>query len=155
FAETAALVEALDLVITVDTSVAHLAGALGRAVWLLLPMQPDFRWLLERADSPWYPSLHLFRQQRPGDWQGVFQRLREALQKLLSHPGKAVAQESRWKGGLPAMSTVTETLAAAVWAHQAGDLRQAEQLYRHVLQAEPQHVDALHLLGVLAQQAGR
>ena len=65
FAETAALVDTLDLVISVDTSVAHLAGALGRPVWMLLPRVPDWRWLLERDDCPWYPSARLFRQARP------------------------------------------------------------------------------------------
>ncbi|WP_109450328.1 tetratricopeptide repeat protein [Azospirillum sp. TSH64] len=71
FAETAAAVATLDLVITVDTAVAHLAGALGRPVWLLLPFSPDWRWLLDRDDSPWYPSMTLFRQRRAGDWEGV------------------------------------------------------------------------------------
>ena len=79
FVETAAAICALDLVITVDTSVAHLAGALGRPVWLLLPFAPDFRWLLEREDSPWYPTMRLFRQARPGDWVSVVARVAEAL----------------------------------------------------------------------------
>ncbi|MFN7306717.1 MAG: tetratricopeptide repeat protein [Alphaproteobacteria bacterium] len=80
FADTAALISALDLVIAVDTSVAHLAGALGKPTWLMLPFAPDFRWLLKREDSPWYPSLRLFRQQRPGDWDGVIARVGAALQ---------------------------------------------------------------------------
>ncbi|QVN22688.1 tetratricopeptide repeat protein [Burkholderia pyrrocinia] len=79
FAETAALVDALDLVISVDTSVAHLAGALGRPVWVLLPRVPDWRWLLERDDCPWYPAATLFRQTRPGDWPAVVERVAEAL----------------------------------------------------------------------------
>jgi len=70
FAETAAAIAALDLVIAVDTSVIHLAGALGRPGWLLLPFSPDWRWLLERNDSPWYPSLRLYRQSVPGNWTG-------------------------------------------------------------------------------------
>jgi hypothetical protein len=82
FADTAALMEALDLVITVDTSVAHLAGALGRPVWILVPYVPDWRWMLERADSPWYPTARLFRQQAPGDWGPVLQQVRSELAKL-------------------------------------------------------------------------
>ncbi|WP_415859056.1 tetratricopeptide repeat protein [Burkholderia pyrrocinia] len=79
FAETAALVDTLDLVISVDTSVAHLAGALGRPVWVLLPRVPDWRWLLARDDCPWYPAAKLFRQVRPGDWPAVIDRVAAAL----------------------------------------------------------------------------
>lgn len=75
FADTAAFMENLDLVITVDTSVAHLAGALGKPVWVLLPFSPDWRWLLDRDDSPWYPTARLFRQPRIGDWQAVIDRV--------------------------------------------------------------------------------
>ncbi|MEO8223709.1 MAG: tetratricopeptide repeat protein [Gammaproteobacteria bacterium] len=79
FADTAGLLAQLDLVITVDTSVAHLAGALGRDVWLLLPFGPDYRWLLERADSPWYPTMRLFRQPAFGDWDAVVRAVAAAL----------------------------------------------------------------------------
>lgn len=83
FAETAATVAALDLVITVDTAIAHLAGSLGVPVWVLLPAIPDWRWLTDRDDSPWYPSLRLFRQPQPGDWDSVFRSLTNAvLQRL-------------------------------------------------------------------------
>jgi len=75
FYETAAAIEALDLVISVDTATAHLAGALGRPTWLLLQFAADWRWLLDRDDSPWYPSLRLFRQTKPGGWQGVLRRV--------------------------------------------------------------------------------
>jgi hypothetical protein len=84
FAETAALVSCLDLVISVDTSVVHLAGALGKPAWVPLAFIPDFRWLLGREDSPWYPTVRLFRQQRPGDWDGVFARIAVALQQYRS-----------------------------------------------------------------------
>ncbi len=79
YAETAALISALDLVITVDTSVAHVAGALGREAWVLLPYAPDWRWLLKRNDTPWYNSLRLFRQPSPGDWRSVMREVIAAL----------------------------------------------------------------------------
>ncbi|HEV7813667.1 MAG TPA: glycosyltransferase family 9 protein, partial [Janthinobacterium sp.] len=71
FADTAALVANMDLVITVDTAVAHLAAAMGKPVWILLPFAPDWRWMLERSDSPWYPSARLLRQPAAGDWDSV------------------------------------------------------------------------------------
>jgi len=83
-AETAALMSCLDLVITVDTSIAHLAGALGRPTWILLPYTPDWRWLLGRDDSPWYESVRLFRQDQRRDYAPVIERVREALQPLVS-----------------------------------------------------------------------
>jgi hypothetical protein len=79
FEDTAALLMSMDLVITVDTAIAHLAGALGRPVWVLLPYVPDWRWLLQREDSPWYPTARLFSQSAPGDWGGVLQRVAEEL----------------------------------------------------------------------------
>jgi len=84
FTDTAAVVAQLDLVITVDTSVAHLAGALGKPVWVLLNFDPDWRWLLGRETSPWYPSVRLFRQDSPGNWQDVFARVAESLSALLA-----------------------------------------------------------------------
>jgi tetratricopeptide (TPR) repeat protein len=84
FAETAALVSCLDLVITVDTSVAHLAGALGRPTWILLPYAPDYRWLLDRDDSPWYPTVRLFRQDATRDYASVIDRVRSALVAMIS-----------------------------------------------------------------------
>ena len=79
FADTAALLEQLDLLITIDTSVAHLAGALGKPTWLLLPFSADWRWLLGRSDSPWYPSFRLFRQLVPGQWPAVIETVRQQL----------------------------------------------------------------------------
>jgi Flp pilus assembly protein TadD len=83
FGETAALIAGLDLVITVDTAVAHLAGALGVPTWVMLPHAPDWRWLLQRDDSPWYSAMRLFRQDQPGDWDGVIARVTAALQDLM------------------------------------------------------------------------
>jgi ADP-heptose:LPS heptosyltransferase len=79
FAETAALIANLDLVITIDSAVAHLAGALGKPVWVMLAKAADWRWMLRRADTPWYPSLHLFRQHAPGAWDAVIEEVVTAL----------------------------------------------------------------------------
>jgi ADP-heptose:LPS heptosyltransferase len=84
FSETAALASCLDLVISVDTSVAHLAGALGRPTWILLPYTPDYRWLLDRDDSPWYPTVRLFRQTETRDYAGVLDRMRIELLTRIS-----------------------------------------------------------------------
>jgi tetratricopeptide (TPR) repeat protein len=82
FSETAAVVAALDLVISVDTSVAHLAGALGKQVWILLPFVPDWRWLIDREDSPWYPTAKLFRQGADRRWEPVIDRVKHALSSV-------------------------------------------------------------------------
>jgi TPR repeat/Glycosyltransferase family 9 (heptosyltransferase)/Tetratricopeptide repeat len=79
FADTAAMIADLDLIITIDTAVAHLAGAMGKPVWTMLPFNPDWRWLLEREDSPWYPTMRLFRQSTRGDWDSVIKQVTDAL----------------------------------------------------------------------------
>ncbi len=94
YAETAALMAELDLIVTVDTSIAHVAGALGRPVWILSQYIPEFRWLLDRVDSPWYPTARLFHQPRPGDWAGVAAEVRAALaeirvERAATEPGAA------------------------------------------------------------------
>lgn len=83
FIDTAAMILSLDVVITVDTVVAHIAGALGRPVWTMIPYGPDWRWSIDRSDTPWYPSMRLFRQPKPGDWAGVVDDVKAALQELL------------------------------------------------------------------------
>jgi hypothetical protein len=87
FQDTAAIMMCLDLVISSDTSVVNLAGALGRPVWVLLPFMPDWRWLLDRNDSPWYPTARLFRQINAGDWTTVLDNVCAALKQLV---------EQRW-----------------------------------------------------------
>ena len=86
FADTAALLAAMDLVITIDTSVAHLAAAMGRPTWIMIPFDPDWRWLLARAGSPWYPSARLFRQPGPGDWISVAKAVETALSRRFDAP---------------------------------------------------------------------
>jgi ADP-heptose:LPS heptosyltransferase len=84
FADTAALVAELDLVISVDTSVVHVAGAMGRPIWLLNRFNSCWRWMIDRERSPWYGSLRQFKQQRPGDWDGVFDQVKAALADRLA-----------------------------------------------------------------------
>ena len=84
FSDTAALIENLDIVITVDTSVAHLAGAMGKKIFILLPFVPDYRWMLDRNDSPWYPTATLFRQPKLDDWESVIDQIKVILQRDLS-----------------------------------------------------------------------
>lgn len=89
-ADTAALVRCLDLVIAVDTAVVHLAGALGKPVWVAVPKVPDFRWMLRREDSPWYPTMRLFRQMERGHWDEVFQRIKMAIEHQVINDSRFV-----------------------------------------------------------------
>jgi len=82
FDDTAAILSVVDLLISVDSSPVHLAGALGRPAWVMLPFFPDWRWLMGREDSPWYPTIKLFRQSERGNWLGVLERLSDALKTL-------------------------------------------------------------------------
>jgi hypothetical protein len=82
FSDTAALIHSLDLVITVDTSLAHLSGAIGQKTWLLLPFVPDWRWLLNREDSPWYSSLRLYRQKTSNEWGGVLEQISSDIKQF-------------------------------------------------------------------------
>ncbi len=100
FSDTAAAMENLDLIISVDTSVLHLAGAMGKPTWALQGFVPDWRWMLNRDDSPWYPTMRLFRQQELGNWDDAFRRLTEQLQMLV-HP-RVFLSENRSGGGLVA-----------------------------------------------------
>jgi ADP-heptose:LPS heptosyltransferase len=86
FADTAALIANLDLVISIDSSVAHLAGGLAKPVWVLLPYVPDWRWLLDRTDSPWYPTVRLFRQDGTRAWEDVIARVHAALGEFVQRP---------------------------------------------------------------------
>ena len=82
FASTARLINAMDLVVTIDTAMAHLAGALGQRTWVMLSHSPDWRWMLQRDDSPWYPNSRLFRQPTTGDWESVIGQVRAELSRL-------------------------------------------------------------------------
>jgi tetratricopeptide (TPR) repeat protein len=172
FHDTAALIENLDLVITVDTSVVHLAGALGKPVWMLNRFNTCWRWMLDRKDSPWYPSMRIFRQPKFGDWRSVMEEVEIALRELMASsalpdsyqqsllPVNSAAQEessasivSRSAVSRSAMQIASD-LQMAVGHHQAGHLQEAEVLYKSILAEQPRHADALHFLGMLAHQTG-
>jgi hypothetical protein len=93
FGETAAMMLNLDLVITVDTAMGHLAGALGRPVWLLLSKAADWRWMIDRSDSPWYPTARLFRQKTPGDWDPVIAEAATALAECVRAGAESIAAD--------------------------------------------------------------
>lgn len=138
FADTAAFIEQLDLVVTVDTSVCHLAGGLGVPVWVLSRFDACWRWLGHREDSPWYPTMRLFHQDEPGAWEAPIARLAAALGELSAGRPAAVPPPEPARTGL----------AAALDAHRAGRLETAAAGYRRALAAEPALDDALHLLGL-------
>jgi tetratricopeptide (TPR) repeat protein len=154
FMDTAAVMKNLDLVITSDTALAHLAGALGVPVWLALAYSPDWRWLLEREDSPWYPSMRLFRQSRLGAWEDVFERMRAELTRLVSLPSRS--KPSAGAAHLDAAHLdAAQTWARAFECFQANDRQEAGRLARLILDVDRNHGGALNMLGVLAHEAGQ
>jgi tetratricopeptide (TPR) repeat protein len=110
FMDTAAVIKNLDLVISVDTSIGHLAGGLGAPTWLLLPRVADWRWLLDRDDTPWYPTMRLFRQSTSGDWQEVIDRVKKELDTLINHPTKQTASHDSLKVSALDMSSIETEL---------------------------------------------
>jgi tetratricopeptide (TPR) repeat protein len=130
------------LIITVDTAVAHLAGALGKPFWLINRYNTCWRWLLDRDDSPWYPTARLFRQDPTRNWDSVIARIHAALLDTVT-------------GAPNASSSYVEGLFAEASAlHQSGQLTKAEKIYRQIVAAQPDHFDSLHLLGVIFHQRG-
>jgi tetratricopeptide (TPR) repeat protein len=177
FAETAGAVVGLDLAITVDTSVAHLAGALGKPVWVLLPQVADWRWMREREDNPWYPTMRLFRQQPGQEWGEVITRAADQLAAVVQGdsgplmPFKAegerraaraaaiIAAEAEHAAAPPLASvqaiTPGQALLAAEQKRRNNFLGDADELARLALAAEPDNGEALHTLGLIAHQSGK
>jgi Flp pilus assembly protein TadD len=147
FMDTAAVMAHLDLVITADTAVAHLAGALGAAVWLVLPHSPDFRWLLDRPDSPWYPTMRIFRQDRGGDWDGVFKRVAEALRERLLELAPSADLDPASMGG-----SLQEEGARL---YSGGDLAGAADRFSKAVELRPGSAAAHHDLAVALSRQRR
>jgi len=146
FADTAAVISQLDLVISVDTAVAHLAGALGKPVWILLSFMPDWRWLLDREDSPWYPTARLFRQQTLGDWEGVCDRLKTALQEIVGTEAPPVNQF---------LSPTQVEIHIANALQKQGKKAAATARYEQVIVASPNNAEAHSHLGYFQQENGQ
>jgi tetratricopeptide (TPR) repeat protein/glycosyltransferase involved in cell wall biosynthesis len=156
FVDTAALIDQLDLVISIDSAVTHLAGALGKPVWLLLPFAPDWRWMLDRPDSPWYPTLRIFRQPSSGDWERVIAAVHTALSQrpLQSTPEPVLPAALPSRRRLSLAPSPFALLQAALQHYHSGDLAEAERVCRQLLQQDPDSVEGLHTLGVILCRQG-
>ena len=143
----AAVMAELDLVITVDTAAAHLAGALGRPTWLLLPYAPDWRWMLDRDDTPWYPGMRLFRQLQPGDWNSVFAAVGQALDTMLQNKlGKgSVAPETA--------EQARQVRDRASARFKSGNARGAIALLRSALQLNPLDPSIWNNMGIFLRES--
>jgi tetratricopeptide (TPR) repeat protein len=145
FADTAGLIENLDVVITVDTAVAHLAGALGKPVWVMNRYASCWRWMMNREDSPWYPSLRLFRQQAMGEWSSVVRSVGESLRQLCAE----------WRGEHRDRQQLLALLNSGLAHHRSRAFARAIADYRVVLEQVPQQPEALHFLGVALAEEHR
>ncbi|QPF87798.1 tetratricopeptide repeat protein [Bradyrhizobium genosp. L] len=166
FADAAAIIANLDLVITIDSAIAHLAGAMGKPVWILLARGNDWRWLKGRDDTPWYPQARLFRQRNPGDWSEVIRQLCSALWSFVS---AAASPEQEKKAADPVLaaatamatprSVVEPVLCDALFVeacrhHRAGNLDRARKMFEQILVFDPRHVNTLCNLGALELDTG-
>ncbi|KAF0219379.1 MAG: hypothetical protein FD174_2078 [Geobacteraceae bacterium] len=158
FADTAAFIAGLDLIISIDTAVAHLAGAMGKPVWVLLPFAPDWRWLLDRDDSPWYPSMRLFRQEKSGDWQGVMIRVKEALAELVASAANAglIPHPAGEGQTLPESDTDADAFnLLGIEAFKAGNYEKAAEMFSRAISANG-HTSSFHNnLGIAFKELGR
>lgn len=145
FTDTAAAIANMDLVLTIDTAVAHLAGAMGKPVWVLLPYIADWRWFLDRSDSPWYPTMRLFRQTAPGDWQTPLMKIVKTLKYMLETCTKKSA----------ASEQIGILLHEANSYRRNGEHEKALQTYRRILAVAPDCHEAFFSIGVLYLETAR
>lgn len=165
FADTAAIIDQLDLVITVDTAVAHLAGSMGKPVWILLSNLPDWRWGLSAGETPWYPTARLFRQSFPDGWPAVMAEVADELEQfIITNQGSAVAvRDEAWSpvsallaslATTAAVPSVEASLEAARNGLESGNLTEAESICRGILARNADDAEALHLLAQVAHAKG-
>jgi tetratricopeptide (TPR) repeat protein len=169
FADAAGLMCNLDLIISIDSAPVHLGGALNIPVWLLNRFDGEWRWLENRVDSPWYPSVRIFNQPQFGDWDSVIENVAEELKKLqipsrqrvLAQPGvipvmcsqanQAVSEQALTKQDL----TPEQAIQTATQLQASGRSADAEQILLHILRTHPEQAQALHLYGIMMHQAGQ
>jgi tetratricopeptide (TPR) repeat protein/catechol 2,3-dioxygenase-like lactoylglutathione lyase family enzyme len=151
FGATAAALAHLDLVICVDTAVAHLAGAMGKPVWMLLPFTPDWRWLRERSDSPWYPTARLFRQMSPGAWQPVIAAVCEALHKQSAVHLQVASAEPTNRQGPDANDAYTRGLDLC----DSGDFKSAVKAFQQAITIQPHRAETHFNLGRAYHELGQ
>jgi Tfp pilus assembly protein PilF len=167
FADAAAIIANLDLVISIDSAIVHLAGAIGKPVWILLAMGNDWRWLKDRDDTPWYPQARLFRQGRSGDWAGVVRRLRTELWSFADAGAPPSPSESTMDPitalarqlTVPLSRAASPVVCDALFVdscrhHRARNLDRSKKLLEQVLIFDPGHVNALCNLGALELGSG-
>ncbi|ETR72808.1 MAG: TPR repeat-containing protein [Candidatus Magnetoglobus multicellularis str. Araruama] len=141
FSDTATAIFHMDLIISVDTATAHLAGAMGKPVWMILPHAPDWRWMLDRHDSPWYPSIRLFRQPTPGDFKTVMQTIHQALIQVLQDPN--------------AFDFIAKSNKTAINLYNQGRLSDATHIYKRLVTIAP-NIDFFYAnLGLVYLKAGQ
>jgi len=151
-ADTAAVIKQLYLVITIDTVIAHLAGALGKPVWVMLNFDSDWRWLTDREDSPWYPTMRLFRQSKSDNWQGVFREVVDALSsKLLTF------NKTNYPSIIKPGSSVTtqQLLTTAFEKYQVENWQEAEQICHFIIQHQPNCTGAFEILALCAKKTDK
>jgi len=155
FSDTAAAIENLDLLISIDTSVPHLAGAMGKPVWLLLPDIKDWKWFLRSKDCPWYSSVTLFRQKQLGDWNSVIQDVCNSLGSMVNNSGKLPVHSNDEVNCSAEGENLQNKLVKALELHKSQYIVEAEALYKEIIRENPDNDMALQFLGILLLESGR